>query len=130
MLLVDDLDINLKVAAGMLKPYRLRTDTCLSGEEAVRLVQERDYDLVFLDHLMPGLDGVETAKAIRALGGRFEKLPLVALTANAISGMMEMFLENGFNDYLSKPIERPRLNAVLERWVPAERRRAETAIGG
>jgi CheY-like chemotaxis protein len=122
VLLVDDLDINLKVAAGLLRPYRLKVDSCLSGEEALKLIQANDYDLVFMDHMMPGLDGIETTRAIRALGGRFENLPVVALTANAISGMMEMFLANGFNDFLSKPIERPKLTDILERWIPPDRR--------
>jgi CheY-like chemotaxis protein len=76
-----------------------------------------------MDHMMPGMDGVETVSAIRAFGGRFEALPIVALTANAVSGMKEMFLENGFNDFLSKPIEPPKLEAILDKWVPAEKRR-------
>ena len=125
VLLVDDLDINLKVAAGLLRPYRMTVDTCLSGEEALKLVEDNAYDLIFMDHIMPGLDGVETTRAIRDKGGPFEKekLPIVALTANAVSGMMEMFLENGFNDFLPKPIERLKLNELMGRWVPPERRR-------
>ena len=126
VLLVDDLDINLKVAAGLLRPYRMTVDSCLSGEEALKLVQDNTYDLIFMDHIMPGLDGVEATLAIRALGGPFEKdkLPIVALTANAVSGMMEMFLENGFNDFLPKPIERVKLNELMMRLVPADRQQA------
>jgi CheY-like chemotaxis protein len=103
----------------------MRVFTCLSGQEAVNMARERPFDLVFMDHMMPGMDGVETTKHIRALiGERFKKLPIIALTANAISGMREMFLENGFNDFLSKPIETSKLNTILEKWIPAEKRLA------
>jgi CheY-like chemotaxis protein len=104
----------------------MTVDSCLSGEEALKLVQDNTYDLIFMDHIMPGLDGVETTLAIRTLGEAFEKdkLPIVALTANAVSGMMEMFLENGFNDFLPKPIERAKLNELMTRLVPSDRRRA------
>jgi CheY-like chemotaxis protein len=79
---------------------------------------------VFLGHMMPGMDGIETTAAIRALeGDYFKKLPVIALTASAISGMREMFLENGFNDYLSKPIELSRLNEVMEKWIPKSKQR-------
>jgi CheY-like chemotaxis protein len=87
------------------------------------MVRGKEYDLIFMDHMMPGMDGIEAACAIRSLeGGRFKNIPIVALTANAISGMKEMFLENGFNDFLSKPIEIPRLYKLMERWIPKERR--------
>ncbi|MDR1909994.1 MAG: response regulator, partial [Spirochaetaceae bacterium] len=80
------------------------------------------YDLVFLDHMMPGMDGIETASAIRALREeRFLSLPLVALTANAIFGMREMFLEHGFNDYLAKPIEIGKLDEIMARWIPRDK---------
>jgi len=97
-------------------------DTCQSGKEALSLVQKNDYDLVLMDHMMPDMDGIETMAAIRALGGRFAGIPVVALTANAISGMKEMFLEKGFDDFLSKPVEIPKLDELIERWVPEERR--------
>jgi len=97
-------------------------DTCQSGKEALSLVQKNDYDLVLMDHMMPDMDGIETMAAIRALGDRFAGIPVVALTANAISGMKEMFLEKGFDDFLSKPVEIPKLNELIERWVPEERR--------
>ncbi|MDR3256023.1 MAG: response regulator [Synergistaceae bacterium] len=128
VLIADDNAANLKVAAGLLAPYKMKVDTCLSGEESVALVKENNYDLVFMDHMMPGMDGIEATKAIRALGGRFDELQIVALTANAISGMKEMFLENGFNDFLSKPIEIPKLDELIERRVPLERRHKAKAI--
>ncbi|MDR3279047.1 MAG: response regulator, partial [Synergistaceae bacterium] len=122
VLIVDDIETNLRVAEGLLDPYKMKITGCTNGADALRLVRDGSFDLVLMDHMMPGMDGVETTKAIRALGGRFKKLPIVALTANAVSGMREMFLENGFNDFLSKPVEIQKLGDLIERWVPAERR--------
>jgi len=124
VLVVDDVTINLMVAEGLLKLYQIQIHTCISGEEAIEAVQREEYDLVFMDHMMPGMDGMEATAAIRSLEGEgFQKLPIVALTANAISGMEEMFLENGFNDYLSKPIDIQKLNVILEKWIPAEKQK-------
>ncbi|MDR1979845.1 MAG: response regulator [Synergistaceae bacterium] len=128
VLIVDDIATNLTIAKGLLSPYQMKIKTCLSGQEAVQAAQKENFDMIFIDHMMPGMDGIETAKAIRGLGKRFEKIPLIVLTANAIVGMKEMFLENGFDDFLSKPIEIPKLNAIMERWVPVEKR-VETALG-
>ncbi|GHV29669.1 hypothetical protein FACS1894167_09320 [Synergistales bacterium] len=123
VLIVDDVDVNLRVARGLLAPFEMDIDACHSGEEALLSVQRKEYDLVLMDHMMPGMDGVETTAAIRALGdARFKSLPIAALTANAVSGMKEMFLEHGFNDFLSKPIEIHRLYELVERWVPKEKR--------
>ncbi|MDR1472621.1 MAG: response regulator [Synergistaceae bacterium] len=122
ILVVDDIATNLQVVSGLLSPYRVKIDTCMSGAEAVKLVAEHEYDMVLMDHMMPGMDGIETTKRIRELeGGRFARLPIVALTANAISGMREKFLKNGFDDYLAKPIEISKLNAVIEKWLPEEK---------
>jgi signal transduction histidine kinase/CheY-like chemotaxis protein len=122
ILMVDDIKTNLDVAEGLLAPYAMKIDSCLSGREALGLVQENNYDLVLMDHMMPGMDGIETAGAIRALAGEsFQKLPIVALTANAIAGMRDMFLEAGFNDYISKPIEIAKLDTIIARWIPAEK---------
>jgi signal transduction histidine kinase/CheY-like chemotaxis protein len=122
VLVVDDVQSNLRVAEGLLAPYEMVVDTCASGEESVAMVQKREYGLVLMDHMMPDMDGIMATEAIRALGGRFEKVPIVALTANAVSGMREMFLKNGFNDYLSKPIEIKKLNELIKKWVPPEKR--------
>ncbi|MDR2589088.1 MAG: response regulator [Spirochaetales bacterium] len=122
LLIVDDIDINLQVAEGLLLPYMAAIDTCLSGTEALELVKKRQYDIVFMDHMMPGMDGIETTAAIRALGGSFLDLPIIALTANAVSGMREMFLENGFSDYLSKPIEITQLDELMAKWIPRGKR--------
>ena len=123
ILVVDDIATNLQVVSGLPSPYRVRTDTCMSGEEAIKLVKEHRFDMVLMDHMMPGMDGIEATKRIRELGGeRFARLPIIALTANAISGMREKFLDSGFDDYLAKPIEISKLNAVIEKWVPEEKR--------
>ncbi|MCL2011049.1 MAG: ATP-binding protein, partial [Synergistaceae bacterium] len=128
VLVVDDVASNLKVAEGLLASYEMTVDTCLSGNEALSMVRENDYDLVLMDHMMPGMDGIETTAAIRALGGDFEKLPIAALTANAITGMKEMFLANGFDDFMTKPIEIPKLHQLIERWVPEGFRAAARRI--
>jgi signal transduction histidine kinase/CheY-like chemotaxis protein/HPt (histidine-containing phosphotransfer) domain-containing protein len=125
VLVVDDIATNLKVAADFLSLYKLRVDTCASGAESLRLALENRYDIIFMDHMMPEMDGVEAAAAIRAFrGDYFARVPIIALTANAISGMREMFLEKGFNDYLSKPIETQKLKEILNKWIPPEKRQS------
>jgi signal transduction histidine kinase/FixJ family two-component response regulator/HPt (histidine-containing phosphotransfer) domain-containing protein len=119
VLVVDDIEVNLKIARGLLAPFEMSVDTCSSGEAALSMALEKEYDLVFMDHMMPGMDGIEATRSLRSLeGGRLARLPIVALTANAVSGMKEMFLENGFNDFLSKPIEIQRLYELMGRWIP------------
>jgi signal transduction histidine kinase/CheY-like chemotaxis protein len=123
VLIVDDVSTNLKVVEGLLAPYKLNVFLCESGAQAVALVREKAFDLVFMDHMMSGMDGVEATRAIRAMEGeRFGKMPIIAFTANAVTGMKEMFLENGFNDFLSKPIDVAKLNRIMEQWTPAEKK--------
>ena len=123
VLIVDDIKTNLKVVQGLLLVYRMQIDICDNGEASVEMVRTRRYDLVFMDHMMPGVDGIEATARIRALeGDYFKKVPIIALTANALSGMQEMFLSKGFDDYLAKPIEIAKLNAVIDKWVPREKR--------
>ena len=117
VLVVDDIPTNLKVMEGLLAPYKMRVDVCESGIEAIEKAAQNDYDIIFLDHLMPDMDGIEAAAIIR----KTNSTPLVALTANALSGMREMYLENGFNDFLAKPIEIPKLNSLLAAWIPTEK---------
>ena len=126
VLVVDDINTNLKVVHGLLLPYQMDIALCHSGAEAIQAVQSQDYDIVFMDHRMPEMDGVETTQHIRAMGkeeSSYKNLPIVALTANAISGMHEMFLQNGFDDFLSKPIDIVKLNAILEKWIPKEKQK-------
>jgi signal transduction histidine kinase/ActR/RegA family two-component response regulator len=125
VLAVDDSKTNLTVLKGLLSPFRITADSCLSGEEAIASVKQNPYDLIFMDHMMPGMDGVETVKAIREWEtelGNDVPVPIIALTANAVSGMREMFLENGFNDFLSKPIETSKLSKILKEWISPEKR--------
>jgi len=125
VLIVDDINTNLKVAYGLMSPYRMKVDTKSNGMDAIEAVKSERYDLVFMDHRMPGMDGVEATQHIRALGGGdpyYNELPIVALTANAVSGMKEMFLGSGFNDFMSKPIDTVKLNSVLEKWIPKEKK--------
>jgi len=124
LLLVDDINTNLKVGGGLLKPYGMAITLCLSGAEAIEAVKAVDYDLVFMDHMMPEMDGVEAVKHIRSLPDKkYASLPIVALTANAIVGAREMFLQNGFDDFLPKPIEIVKLNNILVKWIPKEKQK-------
>jgi signal transduction histidine kinase/CheY-like chemotaxis protein len=128
LLVVDDITTNLKIAEGLLAPYRATVDTCLNGLQAVEMVkraasEKRGYDIVFMDHMMPEMDGIEATGVIRALKGEcFRNMPIIALTANAVVGMREMFIENGFNDFLSKPIDVSKLDEMLDRWIPKEKK--------
>jgi len=129
LLIVDDIPTNLKVAEGLLSPYRATVETCLSGAEAIEKIKKQDYDIVFMDHMMPEMDGIETTTAIRALDDRrFKTIPIIALTANAISGMREMFIEKGFNDFLAKPIDVFKLDEILEQWIPKEKKQQDVVI--
>lgn len=127
VLVVDDNQVNMKVAAGLMKPYEMRVTTASSAEEAIRIVQQRCPDIVFMDHIMPVMDGVEATKVIRELPDeRFKELPIIALSANAVSGTRELFRDAGLNDFLPKPIEVSRLNQLLRRWIPQEKQIAST----
>jgi len=127
VLVVDDIRTNLVVTAGLLAEYRCKVDTCTNGANAIAMVQREHYDAVFMDHMMPEMDGVEATRCIRALDtDYYRSLPVIALTANAIAGMKEMFLENGFNDYLSKPIEIDKLDDIMALWIPEEKQIQKT----
>ncbi|QQO08814.1 ATP-binding protein [Breznakiella homolactica] len=120
VLVVDDIDINLQVAAAMLEPFKVQTSFASSGAEAVEMAGTNAYDLILMDHMMPGMDGVEAAGRIRALGGKEAQVPIVALTANAVSGAQEMFLANGFSGFLSKPMDEGALADCLMTWLPRD----------
>jgi signal transduction histidine kinase/PAS domain-containing protein/AmiR/NasT family two-component response regulator len=127
VLVVDDNTINRKVALAFLKKHKIDADSATSGKEAVDMVSRNSYDLVFMDHMMPEMDGLEAARKIRALdGGRLKSLPIVALTANAINGASEEFKEAGMNDCLFKPLIEAQLNDALNKWLPAEKLKQET----
>jgi signal transduction histidine kinase/CheY-like chemotaxis protein len=121
VLVVDDVRTNLDVARGMLKPYGMRVDLVTSGQEAIDLIREGAvrYDAVFMDHMMPGMDGVEATRIIREeIGTEYAKhITIIALTANSLLGCEEMFLNHGFQAFLSKPIEMVKLDSVINTWV-------------
>ncbi|MCL2191942.1 MAG: ATP-binding protein [Treponema sp.] len=124
VLVVDDVLTNLKVVKGLLSPYGMQVSLCKSGEMALDAVRANRYDIVFMDHLMPGMDGVEATARIRQFGAEdtyFSKLPIVALTANAVFGMREFFMGNGFSDFMAKPVDVFKLDSVLEKWIPKEK---------
>jgi len=123
VLIVDDISINLMVAEGLMAAYMMQIDTCTNGKAAIEKIKNTKYDIVFMDHMMPELDGIETTKIIRKIPGEyFANLPIIALTANAVSGTRNMFLQNGMNDLLTKPIELPKLNEILDRWLPSSKK--------
>ena len=111
VLVVDDVESNLYVAKGMLSPYGLKIETASSGFEAIDNIKGgQTYDIIFMDHMMPKMDGIETVSIIRGMG---YKQPIIALTANALIGRANMFLQNGFDAFLSKPIDSRELNLIL-----------------
>jgi signal transduction histidine kinase/CheY-like chemotaxis protein len=141
LLVVDDIATNLKVAEGLLAPYRAAVDTCLNGVQAIEMVKQaasekRNYDMVFMDHMMPEMDGIEATAIIRAWEKEQQKknpgcqqVPIIALTANAVVGMREMFMKSGFNDFLAKPIDVSKLDEILDKWIPEDAREGAASSG-
>ncbi len=120
ILVVDDTEMNLTVIQSLLKKTKIRIDTAMSGKEAVELAKKQYYDAIFIDHMMADMDGIETLKHIRELD-TCKDIPTVALTANAVSGAREMYLEAGFTDYLSKPVDGGMLEKMLADLLPADK---------
>ena len=119
VLVVDDNQMNLLVVNSLLKATQIQVTTCMSGKEALELVKENYYDVILLDHMMPDMDGIETLKRMKSLPDNLCKAsPVVALTANAISGVREMYLSEGFDEYMSKPIDGSQLEKLLSRYIP------------
>jgi signal transduction histidine kinase/CheY-like chemotaxis protein len=120
VMIVDDMPTNLDVAAGMLRKYKMQVDCVTNGKEAVERIGDKKeiYNAIFMDHMMPEMDGMEATKKIRALGTEYaEKIPIIALTANAIAGNEKMFLENGFDAFLPKPINMMALDSVVQNLI-------------
>ena len=118
VLIVDDNMVNLKVSKALMEPYGMDVDIAESGKKAIEKVKNDEYDLIFMDHMMPDLDGVDTTRLIRSLDDEKAKnIPIVALTADVISGTKEMLLEEGMQDFLGKPIKDTELRAVLKKWL-------------
>ena len=127
ILVVDDIGTNLKVAQGLLLPYKMKVDLCKGGRDAIEAIMFNRYDLVFMDHKMPDMDGVEATGYIRKMGDNdpyYSNVPIVALKANAVSGIRETFLQSGFNDFISKPIDTVMLNSILEKWIPKKKQKS------
>jgi CheY-like chemotaxis protein len=124
VLVVDDVPTNLAVARALFKPYGMTVETANSGREAIELIKESSgkYDAVFMDYMMPEMDGMETTRIIREemIGDYPKRLPVIALTANALPGNEELLLQNGFNAFMTKPIKTALLNEVLLKWVRDE----------
>lgn len=116
ILIVDDNKLNLKVAEKLMRPYNFQITTVTSGLACLNYTKKNKYDLIFLDHMMPEMDGIETLRYLKQRVD-FVNTPIVALTANAISGMKEMYLREGFDDYLSKPIDQVKLNEILRKYL-------------
>jgi len=121
VLIVDDNEFNLKVAGGLLKRLDIDAELVDSGIKAIELIKKYDYDIVFMDHMMPDMDGIEVTREVRKLGVKYRKLPIVALTANAVKGAREMFLSNGLNDFLAKPIDSNILRDIISTYLPPEK---------
>jgi signal transduction histidine kinase/CheY-like chemotaxis protein/HPt (histidine-containing phosphotransfer) domain-containing protein len=123
VLIVDDNEINLQVAEGLISSlYGIECDMALSGKEALAFVEKNRYDLIFMDHMMPEMDGVQTTHRIRDMGGVRLTVPIIALTANAVVETKDLLIKEGMNDFLAKPINVEEMGAVLQKWLPREKR--------
>jgi signal transduction histidine kinase/CheY-like chemotaxis protein len=129
ILVTDDNEFNLKVACGLLGLIDIEADTAESGAKAIELVKKNDYDIVFMDQMMPEMDGIEALREIRKLGGKYENLAVVALTANAVKSAREMLLDCGFNDFLAKPIDTAKLHDVIKKYLPPDKLQKNTDLG-
>ena len=119
VLVIDDNRMNIRVVEGLLKTYGIKVSYALSGQEGIDMLASKAYDLILLDHMMPGMDGVETFHNIRKRADLYYKeIPIIALTANAIAGAREMFIKEGFNDFIAKPVESSVLQRTLKRHLP------------
>ena len=125
VLIVDDISANLKVAKGLLSPYKMILDFCESGADAIEAVKSNCYDLILMDYLMPIMSGLEAALIIKEIRDDCrtdcKNVPIVVLTANATTGAKAMFLQNGFDDFLAKPIDTAMLNDIIKKWIPKEK---------
>jgi PAS domain S-box-containing protein len=121
VLVVDDNRINIKVALAYLAQHNIKAETAVSGAEAIQKAERNRYDLIFMDHMMPEMDGIEAANRIRELpGGAGADVPIIALSANAVAGVRDTFIEAGMSDYIPKPIDPKLLNAILIKWLPSK----------
>ena len=127
VLVVDDVEMNIKVFCGLLKRTEIHVDSALSGAVALEMVKKKAYDMIFLDHRMPEMDGIETLQRMHAMEHVCKGKPVIALTANAISGAREEYIAAGFTDYLAKPIDSHKLEQMLKKYLPPEKVQEVTA---
>jgi len=127
VLVVDDVEVNLEVVKIFLKPYDLYVELADSGQRAIELIEAKnEYDLIFMDHMMPVMDGIETVRIIRSMGSEYAKnVPIVAFTADTTPDSEKMFLENGFSDFISKPVDARKLDNCLKKWIKSDREEIE-----
>ena len=121
ILIVDDNNINLKVAKGLIEPLKMNVETADSAAKAIEMVSQKQYDIVFMDHMMPEVDGVEATHIIRRMIPSYKDTPIIALTANAVSGAKEMFINEGMSDFVAKPIELKNMVSSIRKWLPQEK---------
>lgn len=121
VLIVDDNKINLTVAKGLIEPLNMKVDVAESAAEAIEHIGNMKYDLIFMDHMMPEVDGVECTHIIRRMLPSYNDVPIIALTANAVGGAKEMFLNEGMNDFVAKPIEVKDIISKLRKWLPQDK---------
>lgn len=120
VLIVDDDEINLKVAVGMMTRLGVEADYCSNGNNAVAKAADENYDIIFIDHLMPGMDGVETLNAIKSVGGTNASSIMIAMTANMSDSSGGEYIDKGFDDYISKPVDIIKLGEIVERCMSAK----------
>lgn len=118
VLIVDDNELNLTVAEGLLAPLQLQIDKSLSGRQAIKMIDNIHYDLILMDHMMPDLDGIETTRIIRRFHEDYDTVPIIALTANVVEEVRAMFLVEGMNDFIAKPIESKVITDKIRQWLP------------
>lgn len=122
ILLVDDNEINQEVAKALMEPFAMQIDVASNGKQAVEMVLKKQYDIVFMDHFMPVMDGRKATEIIRGMEGEaFQSLPVIALTADAVQGVREELFQAGMNDFVSKPIDVADVSRVLRQWLPGEK---------
>ncbi|MBP3755417.1 MAG: response regulator [Lachnospiraceae bacterium] len=121
ILIVDDNEVNLNIAEGLLEPLKMQITRATGGKEAIDLISKNKFDLILMDHMMPEIDGIETTRIIRRLHKEYDEVPIIALTANAMEGSKDMFLSEGMNDFIAKPIEVLNLVNTVRKWLPVEK---------
>lgn len=130
VLIVDDNEVNLTVAQGLLEPLQMQLTKATSGVMALELIKQNEFDLIFMDHMMPELDGVETTRIIRRYHPSYAEVPIIALTANVMQGIAETFMAEGMNDFVAKPIEIREIIQVIKKWLPKNKIVKGTYIAG